>query len=434
MTRYLVFGLVLAAACSKRANECAADTDCAVPYPFCDVNGEYAASGGIMNICTVVPDNCPAERCGCTPNATTCSDKTLSVCNSDGKSTTETACALGCSPDDTRCASFAPSNGLADALAMAKDEPDIEFPPNVLVTDAGDILEQPSNARVVVKSILVTQVGVPSIRVFIGRSFKIHAGVLQAVSPFTSNPIAFVASGSITIDGDFDAGFPIRFFGPGGQLASAPCAGVAEFHGGGGGGNATPGGYGAPKAQLPAAPGAPGGVAQPAALFEPLVGGCPGGGHGTASGGNGGAALEFVSLSSIDVSGIINAGGSGGGDNSGGGSGGNILLEAPTVSIGGTITANGGSGGACGLGGNYGRSDLMPAAGVGGCGTNSPTLSGSGATSLQAPGMGVDTMIDTAAGGGGAIGRLEIKTADGTYLHVGAILSIQVSATALVPR
>ncbi len=436
MTRYLVVVLVLSSACTKRANECGADSDCKVPYPFCDVDGAYPASGGVTNVCTVVPDNCPAERCGCTPNATTCANQTLSVCNPDGRSATTTACDLGCSADNTRCASFAPSNGLADALAMAKDEPDIDFPPMVDVFDNGDILELPSNAHVVVRSLLVTQVGVPSLRVFIARSFKIHAGFIQAIARDTSNPIAFVASGSSAIDGAVDAGFPMRlvYFGPGSQLASAPCAGVAELHGGGGGGNATPGGYGAPKAQLPAAPGAPGGAAQPANLFEPLVGGCPGGGFNGNPGGNGGAGLEFVSRSSINISGILNAGGLGGGDSSGGGSGGNILLEAPRVSISGTVAANGGSGGACGIGGNPGSSDAAPAAGVGGCGTNSPTLSGSGGTETQGPGIGVDTMIDTAAGGGGAVGRLQVKTTDGTYSHSGAVLSIHVSTGILVPR
>ncbi len=318
---------------------------------------------------------------------------------------------------------------------MAKDEPDIEFPPMVVVYDNGDIFEQPSNAPVAVRSLLVSQVGVPAIRVFIAHSFKIHAGLIQASAQVTSNPIAFVASGSITVDGLLDAGFPIRlgYFGPGSQLASAPCAGIADFHGGGGGGNATAGGFGAPKAQLPPAPGAPGGAVQPADIFEPLVGGCPGGGFSGAAGGKGGAGLELVSLSSIDISGALNVGGAGGDDSCGGGSGGNVLLEAPAVSIEGMITANGGAGGACAASGNSGGYTLMAAAGVS-CGTNPQTTSGAGGTRTAGPEMGIDPLVDTAAGGGGSVGRLEVKTADGTYSLGAGIVSAKVSTGTLVPR
>jgi hypothetical protein len=61
------------AACSKRVNFCDSDKDCSDPaFPFCDVDGQYAPSGGMTNTCTIVPPDCPVERCGCQPGVTTC--------------------------------------------------------------------------------------------------------------------------------------------------------------------------------------------------------------------------------------------------------------------------------------------------------------------------------------------------------------------------
>ena len=51
------------------------------------------------------------ERCGCTPNGTTCADKTLAVCNSDGKSETTTA---GASGGLAQVATFEPLGGGCD--------------------------------------------------------------------------------------------------------------------------------------------------------------------------------------------------------------------------------------------------------------------------------------------------------------------------------
>jgi hypothetical protein len=434
MTRYLVLGLIFATACSKRANECAADSDCVVPYPFCDVNGEYAASGGIMNVCTVVPDNCPAERCGCTPNATTCTDQTLSVCNSDGKSATETACDLGCSTDGTHCKFFAPSNGLGDALAMAAAEPDIDIPDGFWLYPAtGAVENEQGTQHVSVKSIVVSQSSGAALRIFIAHSFKIHNLLVPAAS---GNPIAFVAVGPITVDGVLQAGAGIIHFG-GTLTSTGACTGGSNNRGGGGGGNATAGGNGALRAQLPPAAGALGGLAQ-AGIFEPLGGGCSGGAsdssNGPGGGGAGGGAIQIVSLTSIGVArgGMVNVGGQGGSDHAGGGAGGTVLLESPSISLLGKITANGGSGGACGFSGANGPQDGTAASGVAGC-NGTMTLSGAGGTGSVAPTDGFASPADPGAGGGGSVGRLGVHSRDGSYEHdAQSVISAKVTTESLV--
>jgi hypothetical protein len=111
----------------------------------------------------------------------------------------------------------------------------------------------------------------------------------------------------------------------------------------------------------------PGGGVCGLATNEPLVGGAGGAGGtypGTYTnadtglepnpgpGGAGGGALQISSLVSVTVTatGAITAPGGGGantvsGGGTGGGAGGGILLEAPLVTVQGTLAANGGGGG-----------------------------------------------------------------------------------------
>ena len=410
--------LVLSAwGCTKDVNRCSTDSDCGdIAHPFCDVNGEYAYSGGIAGVCTAVPADCPAARCGCAPDASTCTGDKLSICNNDGRSSTDTLCGLGCATDAQRCATFTPSNDLGGALAMAKIADDVVLG-SVNIDDAGTITKVGDGTVVPVLSISVPQLSAPSIRVYIAHSFIIHdATITSKAAGFGSSPVAFVAAGSITIDGLFDAGAATNhtgMFGAGSQPATATCAGTAGYDGGGGGGNATAGSAGSPTFSIPPLPGAGGGAAQ-ADHFEPLIGGCPGGDDGMNGnlGGRGGAGIQLVSGTAINLpsTGIINVGGQGGGKNAGGGSGGTLVLQAPNISIVGLVAANGGSGGACSNYGNAGTLGVTPAASVGGCGSSH---SGTGGTATLAP-----TPASGAAegaGGGGAVGRVLIETADGTY-------------------
>jgi len=417
-----VLGLVLVttvvgAACTKTVNECNSDSDCKdVAYPFCDVNGEFAASGGAKNVCTIVPPDCPIERCGCSPGATTCSSDQLSVCNSDGKSATLSACALGCATTNDRCKTFVPSNGLNAALVAAVGTSDVIIPDgSTLDTNTGMIFD-PSHFPISVGSIVVTQTNGIDIRAYYALSFD-----LGSVTITGSKAVAFVATGPVTVSGLVTAN--ARGHTPGaGATISGACIGPTSSGNsvGGGGGNATAGGRGVDTSNPTPVPG---GDAQ--AGFGVLAGGCMGGG---ANGGGGGGAIQIDSLTKITVNpavgarrGILNVGGGGGGDGAGGGgSGGLVVLESPQVVIGGAITANGGGGGG-GL--NDPGADATPDGSTAFGGSNSQFLSygGSGAT-ISSP---VGDAYQGGAGGG-ALGRLYVKSADGTFSAAGSSL---ISAT-----
>lgn len=403
--------------CTRDANRCKTDSDCSdIAYAFCDVEGAYAYSNGVAGVCTAVPPDCPAERCGCSANASTCTGDKLSVCNGDGRSSTDTLCSLGCAADGQRCATFTPLNDLGGAFAMAEIADDLVLG-SVTIDDAGTITRVGDGTVVPVLSISVAQLSAPAIRVYIAHSFTIRdAVVVPKSAAFGSNSIAFVATGPIEIDGVFDAGSALNhsgMFGVGSQGNTSACAGSVGYAGGGGGGNGTAGSPGAPPNASVSLPGAAGGAPQ-AAHFEPLIGGCPGGDDGMNgnAGGRGGAGIQLVSGISITVSstGALNVGGQGGGPNAGGGSGGTLVLQAPAIRLDGVVSANGGSGGACSNNGNAGSIGTTPAPGVGGCGTSH---SGSGGTGTVAPGL-ASAMAEGAAGGG-AVGRVLIETADGTY-------------------
>src|SRR3569832_801254 len=236
-------GLVLVmvatgAACTKTVNECKSDSDCKdIAYPFCDVNGEFGPSGGDKNVCTVTPSDCPIERCGCSPGAATCSADTLSVCNTDGKSATDTTCALGCAPTNDRCLSFKPSNGLDAAALAAQGEPDIIFPQTVHIdTDSGEVRDA-TNHLVNVTSLIVHQGSGGDNRAFVGKSFDISNATIQG-----SRAVAFVAIGKVVIRGTVAANANSTLAGPGG--AETGCVGMIANSAGGGGGNSTPGGLG----------------------------------------------------------------------------------------------------------------------------------------------------------------------------------------------
>lgn len=428
----LAFATAGASACAtKQQNACTSDSDCKDPaYPFCDVNGEFAASGGAKDVCTIVPPDCPVERCGCSPGATTCTGDQLTTCDAGGTSETSTACALGCSTDGTRCLSFEPSNGLGPALTAATNEPAITIPDGATInTDTGEV-KTSAGIAIPINSLAVAQ-GSGTIRALIGGSFSIGDVVV-----FGNNPLAIVSDGEIQLSGVFDASANASSSGPGGQ-SSGPCAGRSSTYGGSGGGNATDGGTSGQSGSVITNPYLPGGAAQIG--FEPLVGGCVGGqltsnGAVVGDGGGGGGAVQFVSLTAITVSGSVDIGGGGGGyDGGAGGAGGNAILEAPRVSFSsGGIFANGGSGGACTASGNDATPDLNAAAGAGPCGSlPNQARGGAGATVSAGPGLGGHVLSGPAGGGGGAVGRARIATHDGTFDPGAATLSAAVTTDTL---
>jgi hypothetical protein len=424
--------LVFASACTtKQQNKCTSDSDCTNPaYPFCDVDGEFSTSGGAKNVCTIVPPDCPVERCGCSPGATTCTGDQLTTCDAGGTSETSTTCALGCATDGTRCLSFEPSNGLGPALTAAANEPAVTIPDGATInTDTGEV-KSAGGISISVNSLAVAQ-GSGSIRALIGGSFSIGNVVVSG-----NSPLAIVSGGEIHVSGVFDISANASSSGPGAQLAGA-CAGQSSVSGGSGGANATDGGASGQTGSILTNPRVPGGAAQIG--FEPLVGGCVGGqltssGAAVADGGGGGGAVQFVSLTAITVSGSIDAGGGGGGyDGGGGGSGGNVILEAPRISFStGAVFANGGSGGACSATGNDATRDLNAAAGAGPCGST-PNIAhgGDGGTVSVAPGSGGHVLSGSSGGGGGAVGRVRIATRDGTFDAGAATLSAAVTVASL---
>jgi hypothetical protein len=215
----------------------------------------------------------------------------------------------------------------------------------------------------------------------------------------------------------------------------------SEFAGGGGGAYGGAGGSGTGSGG-PSAGGAPYGGAN----LNPLFGGS-GGGSGDAAGGPSGGALELVSLTYINISGRIYAGGGpgfggtkpygsddDGGSGGGGGSGGAVLIEGKRVDVNGVITCAGGSGG-----GGIHVTDYW-GSGHGGDGEFAPIVDWSQATGGTAgpdgcrggfgsgfmgdvestAGESVDCAATGGGGGGGGCGRIRINsenTVVGSQFH-----------------
>ncbi len=447
-----VMVVAVLAGCTKRVNVCYSDADCKDPmYPFCDVNGEYPASGGEKNSCTIVPDNCPVDRCGCTPGAMlSCVGDQATTCAPDGMSTTMDTCALGCAADGTRCLTFDPSNGLGGALAMAAGEADVVVPAGATIdTDLGEVTDS-NGVPIAVTTLVIPQTGAPSIRAFIGRSI-----VIDDTKVVGTNALALVAHAGVTVQGLVDLAAHGVSGASAAQTSPLACAGSIskQFQcsvgpatntvtdGAGGGGDATVGGTGGGNNS-----GFPGGMA--VQTFVPLSGGCAGGNlediSGTllSKGGGGGGAVEIVSLTTVSLTGrgFISLGGGGGAPSCGGGSGGTLIIEAPTVQLVGNtvgIVANGGAGGACGMNGADGTLTATPALAPSNCADSG----GNGGTGSTGPGSAhtcttscVTCDVGPWGGGGGSVGRMRIATGDGTYVTTGSpIVSILSSAAKLTP-
>ncbi len=227
MKSMTLLGLVLIAACTKPENRCESDADCANPaYPFCDVDGQYAPSDGQKNVCTIVPPDCPVERCGCTPGATACGSNMLTVCNADGMSVTSTTCNVGCEDDGTACKTFVPSNGLGPSFTAAPSLPALTIPDGANIdTDTGTVTA--SNGTVIYDSSVSTLVtfGTITIRVFAAPTLALHS-----IKVTGSLPIAFVAATTLEIDGlvDVSADGSATGAGAAGSASSATAGGSVD--------------------------------------------------------------------------------------------------------------------------------------------------------------------------------------------------------------
>ena len=453
-----VVGFGVLAGCTERVNVCNSDSDCTDPaYPFCDVAGEYAESGHTVMSCSITPDGCPIERCGCIAGLADCTGDQLTACNAEGTAVVVETCPFGCAVDGEYCSSFAPSfvpsNGLATQLAAADGLTDIAVPDGATIdTDAGSI----TGLTMPFETVLIAQPASTNLRVFVARSWAISNARIVG-----SLPVAFVASRDITIHGTLDASADGPTPGPGGLICegtgaggspgvgfyerprAGASAGYPEFiwaQGGfGGGGYATAGGNGGTSTS---STGAIGGPANGEPTLEPLRGGCQGSAPQTAYRGAGGGGVQLVGGVRIRVAatGVVHVGGGGamGGDlnaanaPAGGGSGGAILIESPLIELlaGARLNAAGGGGG------GYGACPISPSGmdsppalvvAVGGaCNTmTKPSASGGDGATTLGGGNGADTTFGgCGGGGGGGLGRVRLNSRDGGFGGAGTIRGV----------
>lgn len=260
-------------------------------------------------------------------------------------------------------------------------------------------------------------------------SFTIQVGAtLRPTSPNMHRGFGVAATGPISIAGTIDsadAGAGARIDTDCGPSVGKPGDDVSGGGGGGGGGAFKGKGGSGSKGNSdgPNANGGAGGdaIAKPASP----IGGCDGGPGGDGSqnggeGGDGGGAVYLASNTSvtIELTGVIDAGGgfgAAGGNNAdgggGGGSGGMIMLEAKMIEIAGVVVANGGGGGegnTTGLNGQNGQRTTMPALGGLGGDPNGGDGANGGARIENDGSSTADFQSGGGGGGGGAAGYIVI--------------------------
>jgi hypothetical protein len=271
------------------------------------------------------------------------------------------------------------------------------------------------------------------------------------VSVTGARPLVVIAAGKVTIGAtvrvaaSFERPGPgASVLGTGGDGATSP---VINDAGGGGGGFSSTGASGGDSGKPAKASGG-----NPGAMYgdsrDFFGGGSAGGDGGSAAtcpapagrGGGGGGALQITSSSAVEITGAIDASGGGGrggcGDGKqqgnsgtaggGGGSGGQIFIEAPRISVAGSLGANGGGGGGGGVNsgadgqdGANGSSSLLAAPGGAGATKAQGDGGNGGASGPPTPGG----EGNNGGGGGGAAGRIWLRTRGGAASVGGATIS-----------
>ncbi len=392
---------------------------------------------------------------GCNQAAGACSSAEACYCTSDSQCISG-KCVVASGRNDVSCGSSCSGSGPADGFQCALSTPGIPAsctvaafaytPANLTaaqlsalspvaavdlgcagtVTYDGTAWSGATCGQTLPAAHTVTQTGGPTIDVLAFQELTLENGVTVN---FTGTHAVMIVvfgdaavSGSIHLDGA--AGAPNTSTagrsGPGGNASCGSSAGgtgsAGHTSGGGGGGAETAGGAGAGGV------GGTGGAAGNAfgsTPASPLRGGCPGGASGdwacTTSGGGGGGALQISAAGTLTVAGAITASGGAGGTSNcasggcapgpnhtfgggggGGGAGGTIVLEAGTVTVSGSTTANGG------VGGNPDSS--LQEQGTGGAGSTSASQPGGNGTGYVNNGCGADDQ--SGGGGGGGYGHV----------------------------
>jgi hypothetical protein len=348
------------------------------------------------------------------------------------------------SPDATvGVLGFTPSNGIDGALAGV----DLTMLVDIDVVNADEQLHVDCASMPGVGCVekTVMQSDGSSIEVYIAKSWKVEpAGALNVTD---KTPVVLVATGTINVLGRISARASEMgtvaggFTGTDDGTAGGPGQGVVglaymdSVNTGIPGGGASFCGAGGAAGHATATNGGPGKTYGSPTLV-PLQGGSAGG-HASLFAGAGGGAVQLVSGTSITIAagGVIALGGGGGSSGtdtggygaSGGGSGGAALLEAPTVTVAGIISANGGSGGggAGGMASPDSTDNATPApggqvgtTGAGGTGSAAATITGGAGGAGDA----VGGSYSPGAGGGGA-GYIRINTSTGVATLTSGTLS-----------
>lgn len=354
--------------------------------PGADVNGGNDAS---------VSEGSVEDGDGNVDKGDACSTRCTSADNVMDCAGVERTCALGCSPELNACRTFDPAGPLVGgdlAENPAEGEVDLPATPETTIVDtATGAMTHPTKptraanvdpqARETLSGITFERRG--GVAIFHARSWTLRNVIVSG-----DLPVAFVASGDVTIQGHVSttcgqaggaAGDVVK---PGNGGAGAGIGTSSGTSGGGGGGHGTAGGKGADSIgdddeQLG------GGAAGPAfALDVANLRGGGSGGSGGSPGGRGGGVVVVVSGTSVRVGdGVtvtyksptapavavpkgIHVGGCGGSGGSsgtkaggGGGAGGLIVIEAPKVLIDANagLAANGGGGGGTNTAGSDGK-------------------------------------------------------------------------------
>lgn len=425
---------------------------------------------------------CSASSCNdCRPSTTECQGNDLVVCSAAGKLpfTSTTTCPYGCdssaTPDVCKPPVLVPSN-LYDTTVTA---PAPANPCEIVTTQDISVAPSTINTDGLCTRIKTQAGALPDICVIVRRNITFETG--STVTVTGSRALALVATGTMTLNGTVIGSASGTNGGPGSMIFGIGLGGSATAlpddgentpgnAGGGGGGFGMMGGAGGDDSSPgfcnnftppPCAVRGGFGMVQGAISVVPLYAGSGGGVNSAKSGsprqglpGGGGGALQLVGCTSMTIaSGAAFAANGGGGEGgrpgsmstlpgagAGGGSGGAILLEAQSMSIGGTIQlfANGGGGGggasvtAAGADGDPGKSQRAPAiggaasgggtgfSGAGGPGgyanmSGTPVPAGVGATAGD--------VVSAAGGGGGGVGRIRLNNTSGSIGSANLIAS-----------
>jgi hypothetical protein len=422
--RFAFLLIVFAAGCGERRNpDKCLDGHCPdQSKPFCDESGEI---GGEPGACVAVECS-PGEFAACRE------DRAL-LCNAAGNNYEVVDCEFGCSDASGGCNAcntsdcerhiipkYLPNvcNQLADGALQGAFE--------ISASATLDTNVDPNCTSV------VAQADGPEICV-------VHAGSItikpnQTLTIIGPRAIALVADRVLDVSGVLDVSADVEANGPGGGTARSGSNAIYP-NAGGGAGYRTNGGNGGIGGESPQSGGALNGGSpgsNPVAITQLL------GGRRTQdappetgiSGGAGGAATLISCRDTVDVSGIIDAGGGGGhsafypGDQfadlrqgAGGGSGGTVVLQGMMVRVTGQLFANGGGGGSGGLivpgspqasPGADGTRSTMPASG--GVSTSTHGNGGAGGAIGVLPGNGsapaIAGVFADAGAGGGSVGFL----------------------------